>query len=145
LDLGAQNLTDAPVDVTSVVLPPQPAPTPRMLTCTFGTDADDANPEWHLTVENTDIGGGAAALATNRSVIAVMSAISAATPTVRMHRRDNINPMTDDNDVRVHVPVQFDLRSLQDLAAYKYYIALANRGSGRDCYLLDIVATPEAL
>ena len=145
LDLGSTNPDDAPVDVTQFIVG-VPPPAPTMLTCTFGAggiNADSANPEWHLTIENTSF--GAAPLATNRTVIAVMSAVSSTTLTVRMHRRDNSNPGTPDNDVRVHVPIQFDLRSLQELSAYKYYIALANKGVATNCYLLDIVATPEAL
>jgi hypothetical protein len=85
-----------------------------------------------------------AILATNRSVIAIMAAISATTPTRRSHQRNN-ELGVDDSDVRVQVPIQFDLRSLQELRNYKYYIALASRGLATDCYLLDIVATAEAL
>jgi hypothetical protein len=69
--------TIGPVEVTSQI------GANTMLTCTFGADIDGANPEWHLTLEDT------ALEPTTRTVIAVMSAISATTPTARSHQRNN--------------------------------------------------------
>jgi hypothetical protein len=139
LDLGAIG-TVGPVEVTSLVLPPAPAPSPTMLTCTFGANTDGANPEWHLTAENTTLGGNP----DSRAVMAVMSAISATTPTPRSTQRSNAFTGPD-FDVRVSVPIQFDLRSVSKGPAYKYYIALAHQGGATNCYLLDILATTVAL
>jgi hypothetical protein len=135
------NLADvgpsSPVEVTSLI------GTNTMLTCTFGADTSFANPEWHLTVEDTLL-QSVPPMDADRSVIAVISAVTATTPTQRSTQRNN-QFTGDDFDVRVHVPVQFDLRSLHKSTSYKYYIALASQGGATDCYLLDILATNVAL
>ena len=102
-----------------------------MLTVVFGGDVAASNPEWHLLLEDVSLRATAAGAAADESIVAVISAISATTPTPRESSRDGAA-----SNVWVHVPIQFDMRGLPRGSNIRAYIALANLGGTTTAFLI---------
>src|SRR3990172_11907671 len=136
---ASADLGSVTVDVAPVILPDSVLAGP-LLTLVFAAAPAASNPEWHLLIEDVTLRSVAAGAAADPSVVSIISAISATTPTARETSRDGTT-----SDIFVHVPIQFYLRGIPRGSEMRAYIALAFLGGATAAYLLSYASDGRAL
>jgi hypothetical protein len=103
-----------------------------MLTVIVAANIATTAMEFHLIAEDANLRASKATLvAADDSVIGFIPMVATASPTARTQQADN------GSTVVLHVPIQFDLRSLTDHADVRFYLALANAGGANPIVLID--------